>query len=225
MIIVAGVAYSLIRKKLTPVAALTGSVLALVLYLGLGFTGVCMMATFFIAGTLATSWKMKEKVARGIAEQNKGERTAGQVLANAGVAGIAAILAYLYPGQHIFTLMAAAAFSSATADTMSSELGSVYGKRFYNILSFKKDQQGLDGVISLEGTLAGIIGSCIIASVYAVGFGWHAATFLVIVIAGTIGNIVDSILGATLERKGIIKNDTVNFLNTLVAALIVALFY
>ena len=168
---------------------------------------------------------MKEKVARGIAEQNKGERTASQVLANAGVAGIASLLACCYPAQHIFTVMAAAAFSSAIADTMSSELGSVYGKRFYNILSFKKDQRGLDGVISLEGTVAGIVGSCIIASVYAVGFGLHATTFLAIVIAGTIGNIADSILGATLERREVIKNDAVNFLNTLIAALIVALFY
>ena len=40
----------------------------------------------------------------------------------------------------------------------------------------------------------------------------------VIIIAGTIGNIADSLLGATLEKKQAIKNDAVNFLNTSVAA-------
>jgi uncharacterized membrane protein len=39
-------------------------------------------------------------------------------------------------------------------------------------------------------------------------------------LAGFTGNIADSILGASLERKGWIKNDLVNLLNTLVAALV-----
>jgi uncharacterized protein (TIGR00297 family) len=221
VIILAGVVFSLSKKKLTPVAAFTGSVLALVLYRGLGFTGVLLMTTFFLLGTIATSWRLKEKQAKGVAEKNKDGRTAGQVLANAGVAGFAALGAYFYPAQQVFAVMAAAAFSSAAADTLSSELGNIYGKRFYNILSFKKDQRGLDGVISLEGTLIGVAGSAVIASVYAIGFGWNVKTFLAIVAAGTVGNLTDSILGATLERKGVIKNDVVNFLNTLVAAAVV----
>jgi uncharacterized protein (TIGR00297 family) len=80
----------------------------------------------------------------------------------------------------------------------------------------------MDGVISLEGTLIGIAGSCIIAGIYALGWGW-SISFFFIVLAGTLGNLTDSILGAVLERKGLIGNDVVNFLNTLTAAIVIVL--
>src|SRR5205823_4804877 len=172
-----------------------------------------------IAGTVATAVGRTEKEKFGIAEKNKGERTTGQVLANGGIAALAGLLALInHKHPLIWQLAAAAALSSATADTLSSELGSIYGRRFYNILTFKKDKRGLDGVVSLEGTLFGIAGSAMIALIYAAGYG-HPAHMLLILLAGTIGNLADSILGATLERKGRITNDLVNGLNTLIAAI------
>jgi uncharacterized membrane protein len=36
--------------------------------------------------------------------------------------------------------------------------------------------------------------------------------------AGFLGNLADSFLGAALQRRGILNNDWVNFLNTLIAA-------
>ena len=41
-----------------------------------------------------------------------------------------------------------------------------------------------------------------------------------IVLAGTAGNLADSLLGALFERGGILNNNAVNFLNTLTAALL-----
>jgi len=118
--------------------------------------------------------------------------------------------------------MIAGTFSTATADTVSSELGNVYGSRFYNILSLKKDTRGLDGVISAEGTIAGIMGSALIAMVYTFFEGLDT-TFAVIVVAGTAGNLFDSILGASAERKHLIGNNAVNFLNTAFGALVALL--
>jgi uncharacterized protein (TIGR00297 family) len=117
----------------------------------------------------------------------------------------------------------AGAFAAAMADTLSSELGTVYGKKFYNIITFRRDRKGLDGVVSLEGTMIGIAGSCLVAALYCSGFGW-SILFLYITLAGTIGNLVDSIAGATLERRRYIGNDIVNVLNTLVGALVLLLF-
>jgi uncharacterized protein (TIGR00297 family) len=88
----------------------------------------------------------------------------------------------------------------------------------------KKDLRGLNGVVSMEGTLVGIAGSFIVASVYTLGFGFNI-NFLWIIIAGTVGNFSDSILGAALERKGFLQNNEVNFLNTAVAALFVLLLH
>ena len=42
---------------------------------------------------------------------------------------------------------------------------------------------------------------------------------------GTVGNLTDSVLGATLERQQRLSNNAVNFLNTLVGALVAGLCY
>lgn len=213
-----GVVASMWFRKLTIAGSCTGGVLGWLLYKGAGITGIVMLVAFFIAGTLATSVGRNKKERLGIAEKNKGRRTAWQVLANGGVAGLAGLLAWVYPHRLVlWHLAAACALSSASADTLSSELGSLYGKRFYNILSFKKDQRGLDGVISAEGTLLGLAGSALIALIYAIGYA-PGIQILWILIAGTAGNLADSVLGAAWERKGRITNDWVNGLNTLVAA-------
>lgn len=225
LFIVAVVAASILFRKLTVAGALTGGCLAAALYKGAGATGIIWLGAFFIAGSAVTSFGRTKKEQLGIAEENKGQRTAGQVLANGGIAGLAGLLAWLDPGHSVlWQLAAAASLASASADTLSSELGSVYGKNFYNVLTFKKDICGLDGVISLEGTLWGIAGSVMIAMIYAIAYGYNTLA-LWIVLAGFTGNLADSILGASLERKGRLKNDQVNLLNTLIAALVGLLGY
>lgn len=224
-IITGGMAYSILAKKLTVPAAFTGAILGCLIYLAAGYTGVAMMSTFFILGSAATSWQRLKKQGAATVAETKNGRTVLQVLANAGAAGMAAVVGLFYPSFTYLILPAmAAAFASATADTLSSELGMVYGKRFFNIVSFRPDRCGMDGVISLEGTLVGIVGSCIIAAIYAVGYGW-SMNFSFIIIAGTVGNLTDSILGAVLERKGMIGNNMVNFLNTLTAILVLLVLH
>ncbi|RYE27929.1 MAG: DUF92 domain-containing protein [Sphingobacteriaceae bacterium] len=217
--LLAGIYLSVKAKKLTFPAALTAALLGVFLYLGAGYYGILLAAVLFLLAAWATSQKMVVKEVLGAAEENKGQRKANQVLANAGLAGLLGLLCFFYPLKiELFRLMMAASLASAAADTISSELGMVYGKRFYNILSLKPDQKGLDGVISLEGTLFGLAASTIIATVYSFSFGWKNH-FWWIILAGTVGNLADSVLGATLERKGFAGNNAVNFLNTLAGAL------
>lgn len=220
-----GAVESVRHRKLTAAGAVAGGIAGFCIFMGAGWTGIVLLALFFLAGTLATGWKRKQKLVMGMMQEHGGQRKLGQVLANAGVAGALGLLSLFLP-QHkeLLALMIAAAFSSAMADTLSSELGSLYGKQFYNIITFKKDKRGLDGVISLEGTLIGLLGSAVIATVYSIGFGWDES-FFILLLAGTFGNLTDSVLGAALERPKRIGNDAVNFLNTLMAASLAGLLF
>lgn len=218
IILVLGATLSFTSKKLTLSGAITGAVVAILIYTGIGYTGIAMLAFFFIAGSWVTGWQLTKKIDLGTAETDKGRRTAGQVLANGGMAALLSALAWYFPGQRqVIAVMVAGSLAAATADTLSSELGTIYGRRFYNVLTFKKDTRGLDGVISFEGTLAGLVGAILITTIYAMGFGW-GLPFCWIIVAGFTGNLADSILGAWLERKNLIGNDWVNFLNTVTGA-------
>jgi uncharacterized protein (TIGR00297 family) len=217
LVLLTGVIFSIRTKRLTPVAALTGFVCGSIIYAGAGYTGLILMTSFFLLGTLATSWGKRQK--QYLAKPNDhNQRKSSQVLANAGAATVLALLALIfYQKAPLFQLMLAASFASATSDTLSSELGMLYGKNCYNCLSWKREAKGLDGVISLEGTLCGIVGSIVIAAIFSLGMGFDLR-FLIIVIAATAGNLSDSVFGAAFERKKLLNNDWVNFLSTAFAA-------
>ena len=225
VIIIACAVLSVAFHKLTAFAAFSGCMLAMLIFAGGGYAGIIIMATFFVSGVIATDWKATQKQKNGLADNKTGSRNSGQVLANAGAPAIAGIL-HLFNiiPQSLSLLIIAACFSSAIADTLSSELGNVYGRKYYNILTLKKDQQGLNGVVSIEGFLFGLAGSILIAAIYSYFSGLNNH-ILTVIIAGTAGNILDSILGATVERKGYIKNDAVNFLNTGFAGALALLIY
>jgi uncharacterized protein (TIGR00297 family) len=212
-ILVLGARWSVRTERLTPAAAVTGALVGLATWLGAGVTGFAMLTAFFVLGTAATRWKGERKYG----ERRGEKRTTGQVFANGGLAGLLGLFAVCPPAaQSNLALAMAAALASATADTLSSELGTLYGKRFYDILTLKRDTRGLDGVVSLEGTAIGIAGSSVIAIIYALGFGFQHA--LIVIVAGTAGNLADSVLGAAFERKNRLSNNAVNFLNTALAA-------
>ncbi len=219
LIICTGMIVSVRTRKLTWQASVVGGILGLIIFIAFAYTGIIIMSVFFILGSAATSFGKSKKQFSGIDEESNG-RSSGQVFANAGAAGFLALFAFAFPCYaNVFMLMMAAAFSSATADTLSSEMGNVFGKRFYNITTLRADKRGLNGVISFEGTAIGVAGSIIIAIADALTTDWNFG-FVIIVLAGTIGNFTDSLLGATLERNGRLNNNAVNFINTAVAALI-----
>ncbi|OOQ61763.1 hypothetical protein BC343_01445 [Mucilaginibacter pedocola] len=217
LLIVLFLVYNL--RKLTMSGTIVAGMVAVCIFKGSGFLGILMLAVFFVLATVATS---VGKSFKGKTHQER--RNAAQVVANGGMAALIGLVMWINhaPGYPLIFFLAAS-LSSATADTLSSELGTVYGRRFFNIITFRRDERGRDGVISLEGTLAGLFGSAIIGVIYLLLIGGSGG-FWLIIIAGTAGNLFDSVLGATLERKGIIQNNTVNFLNTAFAVLIAWLF-
>jgi len=211
-------------RKLSMLGGVAAALVATCIYMGFGFHGIYMLALFFVLGVAATRWKIEEKRRLKLVEEHQEERNAKQVLANGGVAALLGIACFIFPEyEFVLYLMLACSLSSATADTLSSELGMVYSKRSYDIISFKGGRTGDNGVVSLEGTLIGLLGSMLVAVLYAATTELYWYAIVVVIIAGTIGNLADSILGATLEKHNMIGNNAVNVLNTFIAALFGAL--
>ncbi|MET0243832.1 MAG: DUF92 domain-containing protein [Flavitalea sp.] len=205
-------------RKLTLAGGVAGGIFAALIFYGVGLAGIALLGAFFVLGTIVTSAGKKQKSALGATDNPSGTRNVYQVGANGGMAAILGMTAILYPAfSPQILLFISCAFSAATADTVSSELGVLYGKNFRNIINLKPDQRGENGVVSIEGFLSGIAGSVCISVIYGCFAGFAVHELIIIIVAGTIGNIIDSVLGATFERRGLIGNNAVNFLNTLAA--------
>lgn len=180
----------------------------------------------------ATRLGRAKKERLGTAEGRRG-RTAAQVAANLGIAAIVSSEFIQIPmiDSHwfspggiapvpIFAPMLAA-LAEAAADTVSSEIGQVLGGKPRMITTLRAAEPGTDGAISLIGTLAGVIAAAIVAAVGTLalyGKYFEFETFWIATVGGVFGLLFDSLLGATLERRGWLNNDLVNFLSTASAA-------
>jgi len=170
----------------------------------------------FALTSVATRFGYARKQSLGTAEAGTG-RTASQVIANLGVATICALA--LVAGRDVrFFLALGAALAEAAADTVSSEIGQAIGGTPRLVTRWTEVPPGTDGAVTVAGTAAGIGVGLVVGAVFAfaASFGWHG--FVVCASAGIAGTFADSLLGATLERRGLIGNNAVNFLSTLVAA-------
>jgi len=119
-----------------------------------------------------------------------------------------------------FLIALVAALAEATGDTLSSEIGQLISSRAYLITTFKRVRAGENGGISLAGTAAGLAASAVIVML---GAGlklcgpYRFAGPVIAFVAAAAGNLFDSFLGATLERRGLVTNGLVNFAGTSVA--------
>jgi uncharacterized protein (TIGR00297 family) len=215
-------AFTLLARRMRGVTnsgALVGAVSCLVLYLCAGPGAFAALTTVFALTWLATRFGYQRKQKLGIAERREG-RKASQVLANLGVATVCAAFSVLIPHNRPLLLLAmAAALSEAAADTVSSELGQAFGEKARLVTTWNLVPPGTDGAVSLVGTLAGVVAAGIVSSVCVMGGLLPRPWLGLSAGAAVLGMVADSFLGAWLENRNLVNNDSVNFLSTMVAAL------
>jgi uncharacterized protein (TIGR00297 family) len=199
--------------------AISGWCLGTALYAFGGWRGFLMLFLFFVLGTACTKIGYAKKAALGIAQEKGGRRGAKNAFANTTAGVLFAFLAIATPYPTLFTLALVAAFATAAADTVSSEIGQAFGRTTYLVTSFKRVPPGTDGAVSLEGTLAGIAASAVLAIIAAQTGLIPWPGIVIVVVAAFIGTTLESYLGATLERMKTVDNEVVNFANTLAGGL------
>jgi uncharacterized protein (TIGR00297 family) len=198
--------------------AIGGAIIGIAIFLSLGWQGWTLLFVTFIAATIATRTGRARKQQLGIAEERGGRRGAGNAIANTGVAAIAATLAGLDVHSGAAQLAFVTALVAGGSDTIASEIGKAYGRRTYSITALSRIAPGTSGAMSIEGTAAGVLGAIGLSGV-AIVLGLLALPSLpLVVICATIGALVESWLGGTLEGPGILNNDMLNFINTAIAA-------
>jgi uncharacterized protein (TIGR00297 family) len=163
---------------------------------GLGWRGLAALCAFFVSSSLLST----KHTARNVR----------QVVANGGVAALAALA-----GNWAWF---AGALAAATADTWATEIGSHSHTNPRLITTGASVPAGTDGGMTLLGTFGGVAGAgfmAVLASLLVRG-----RLMVAVAVAGVLGMLVDSLLGATVQRRiRWMDNDAVNLAATLTGAL------
>ena len=223
------VALSAIAYKLR-MLTFTGALASLLVGYIVGVFGsiewLILLVAFTFVGLVVTKMDFNDKSGNGLQEGNHGERTHKNVI---GVGIPACIFAVLYGithaqlnGQYDLALTVAfiTTLTVAAADTVASEIG-IRDKKVWLISTFERVKRGTNGGVSVLGTSASVVASAFTGIVgWLLIFGGIEIYVLIPIIMGVVGNLIDSILGATLENKGHISKYTNNSVSSFLSALI-----
>jgi uncharacterized protein (TIGR00297 family) len=189
-----------------------------------GLIGAGALLTFFVTSTL---------LGRSRGKVSEGPRTAMQVFANGGVASYFALYGSVEGWVGFVCALAA-----ANADTWATEIGLRFGGNPRNIVTWRRVDAGASGGVTLIGFVGAAAGSMLMAL-------WAPEVMRVVLLAGFLGALFDSLLGAALQARfvcgecgaalegsrhcgqdarcvrgwSLLDNDGVNFAMTLFAAL------
>ena len=184
----------------------SGTVAALVVgavIFGLGgWQWAILLLTFFITSSgLSRAFterkrEANEKYAKG------GQRDAGQVFGNGGITTLFAALHFFFPDATWPWLGFAASLAAVNADTWATELGVLNPTSPRMITDLRKVvEKGTSGGISWVGTLASLAGAGLIGLEAALlnPYGVNWIFFVLATVAGLLGALFDSLLGATVQ--------------------------
>ncbi len=208
-----------VARTVTLPGAIGGALIGVIVVVTCGWGGWGLLLATFTLAVVSSRLGLRRKIALGIAEGQGGRRGIGNAIANTGVATIAAMLSALTYAGDASRLAFVTALAAGGSDTVASEIGKAWGRRTLLLPTLARVPPGTSGAVSAEGTAAGVIGAVALAAIGAAGHLIPMSTLPVVVIGATIGSLAESVLGATLEARGIVNNDVLNFANTAIAAL------
>lgn len=214
------------KKLLTPAGLFHAWLLGVLIWGTLGWQGYLVVMFYFLVGSAVTRVGMAQKEEAGIAEKRAGARGPENVWGSALTGALCALGTLLVapPYRSLLLLGYLASFATKLSDTCGSEVGKAYGKQTFLITTLEPVARGTEGAVSLEGTLAGVVGSVAISLV-----GWGAGLIdltyvLFCVVAAFIATNLESLIGATLQAKvDWMTNEVVNIINTLIGAVVAVL--
>jgi len=195
-------------RALNTSGAIAATILGTIVF-GLGGLPWAAVLVVFFASSSLLSRMFKEKKTSMQEKYAKGsQRDAVQVLANGGLAGVFVLLHIWFPQSVWVWLGFAGSLAAANADTWSTELGALSATSPRLITSGKIVDPGTSGGITWTGTLAALGGGLLIGLLAAFfrpkgilepSISYRLALLGIVSLAGLLGSLVDSLLGATIQ--------------------------
>ena len=186
---------ALIKKSITLSAAIMGLVMSLSISIFAGSSLLLLLLLLFLLSEIVSKIIRKIK-----GSNNKNSRGFKQIFSITFVAILLSILFYIYENK-ILIYTAYLAIIGQLADSMASDIGSLSKKKPIDIIKLKKVENGTSGGITFIGTLAALITSILGGVIVVVFEGFILKTFIIIIVLGFIGTLIDSIFGSLLQVK------------------------
>jgi len=178
-----------------------------------------LLLSFYLLGSGFTRYKYARKQELRIAQSRGGVRGYKNVYSNSLIPLALAVFYGVY-GSDLFVFAFLGSVATATGDTLASEIGETARSIPRMITTFRKVEPGVDGGVTLLGEASSVFGS-LFTGVLAVATGMVGYDGLAsAVLGGFLGTNFDSLLGATLQPRGLLSNNGVNLFATLFGALV-----
>jgi len=177
-----------------------------------------LLLLFFVLASLATRIGYHEKMIIGGAQEKGGRRGAKHAMANCLLPAAAVIALGSSNGADLhLALFFCGALATALGDTISSELGQVYGRNPFLPTTFRRVPAGTVGAVSVEGLLFGMGAGLLLAGI-AYGLGAVSAALIPAVTIGSwLGFYAESYIGGYWTEEGYeVNNEWMNLLNTFI---------
>ncbi len=161
---------------------------------------VPIIVFFFLSSIIS---KIRRKYNPGVDSffEKTGTRDIYQVLANGGIAGLLIIVYQFYSSELLYAVYVSS-LAVFCSDTWATEIGTMRKAKTVSVINFKTVDQGVSGGISLAGMFGSLLGAFIIPLSSLSWISKNIFTFmLVVTVAGIIGSLVDSILGALVQAQ------------------------
>jgi len=205
---------------------ISAGILGTILWGCLSWQGWTSVVIYLLFGSLVTKIGFNFKKEQGIAEKRGGRRGSENVWGSAATGLFLAMMTKFNDANVLlFKIGFAASFAAKLADTFGSEIGKRFGNDTYLITTLKKVERGTEGGISLEGTLASILGSIfmtfIMLRLSIISTKYH---FIIVAVSGFLATLLESIIGAKFQNKYKLSNEMVNAIQTSIASFF-AIFY
>jgi uncharacterized protein (TIGR00297 family) len=202
-LVIAALAYR--RGALSFSGAMSATIVGTLIFAVGGLAWAMLLVAFFVTSSALSRYQARAKAPLAEKFQKGHRRDLGQVLANGGWGALLA-LAYAFAPQPMLFVAYVGAMATVNADTWATELGVLSKTAPRLITNWRVVAVGTSGGITSLGTLVAFCGALLIGALaflaQFIAGDYHLSfviCHLLIPLAGLLGSLFDSLLGATVQ--------------------------